>query len=269
MKERIGIMGCGWLGFPLAKRLAASGYTVCGTTTTKGNLDILKSEGISPFYVELFEGGVKGQLIPFLKDIDMLVINVPPGRKGAAGAYLKKMAQLHEAIRIMHISRILFVSSTSVYGDIQGEVTEKTTPKPATATAKDLWAVERLFMEDPLLKTTTVRFGGLIGPDRHPVTFLSGQKNLKNGDDIINLIHLEDCLLLLEAIIANEWWGVLYNGVYPYHPTKRTYYTTEARKRGLAVPEYLKGYAGKTGKLVMAKALEEAGFHFSKPIDSV
>ncbi len=268
MKPHIGILGCGWLGFPLAKRLISMDYLVSGTTTTKVNMEILGNEGILPHYVELFNEGVRGSMIDFLKNIDLLIINVPPKRKATEEDYLSKMTHLYEACKIMHLKKIIFVSSTSVYGEVQGEVTEKSVPKPRSDSAKKLLAAEKLFMAEKNMNATLVRFGGLLGPDRHPVTYLSGQHELTNGDDAINLIHLEDCLLILTSIIANEWWGKIINGVYPDHPTKRTYYTKEATKRGLPVPDYIKGYAGKTGKIIKTKTLDALKFKFMTPIDS-
>jgi nucleoside-diphosphate-sugar epimerase len=268
LKPKIGVFGCGWLGFPLAKELVKMGYTVNGSTTTKANLDLIGNEGIDPFLVQLYEEGVRGNLISFLKGIDILVINVPPNRAANAEDYVPKMRQMYEAIKIMRISKVIFVSSTSVYGELSGEVTEKTIPKPKTETGKQLLTAEKLFKDDPSLATTIVRFGGLIGPDRHPVTFLSGRKNMKNGDDMINLIHLEDCIYLITSIIANEWWNEIFNGVYPHHPTKREYYTEEAKKRGLPPPEYLKTYPGKSGKLIKGRAFEKKNLHFKTPIAS-
>jgi len=268
LKPHIGILGCGWLGFPLAQRFISMDYRVSGTTTTKANLDILGNEGINPHYVELYSDGVKGTLIDFLKDIDILIIDVPPKRKVSEQDYFSKMTQLYEAIKIMHLKKIIFVSSTSVYGELEGEVTENSTPKPGSNSAEKLLAAEKLFMSDKDLNVTVVRFGGLIGPDRHPVTYLSGQHELTNGDDVVNLIQLEDCLLILTSIISKKWWGKLMNGVYPDHPTKRAYYTKEATKRGLPAPDYRKGYAGRTGKIIKTKTLDALDFKFMAPIDT-
>ncbi|QBA63149.1 NAD-dependent epimerase/dehydratase family protein [Muriicola soli] len=267
MSSKIGILGCGWLGFALAKKLISQEYTVLGSTTTRANLEILKQEGIVPFYVELFKDGARGDLIDFLKEVDILIVNIPPKRKSDTSDYFNKIEQLHEACKIMHVEKVIFVSSTSVYGDLQGEVTEKSKPKPVTTSAKAVFKAEKLFAEDASISSTIVRFGGLIGPDRHPVTYLSGQQNLSNGDETINLIHLEDCLDIILSIIMEDWWGKLINGVYPLHPVKSDYYVQEARKRGLALPSYTKGYAGKSGKVVKAKTLESLGFQFKKPID--
>ena len=267
MKTRIGILGCGWLGFPLAKKLLSLGFPVSGTTTTRSNLGILQNEGIEAYYVELFRDGVKGDLISFLNGIHILIIDFPPKRKADSGDYEGKMKQLYEACKITRMEKVILVSSTSVYGNIQGEVTEDTEPRPATDSAKALVSSEKLFLKDPLFSCTVVRFGGLIGPDRHPVTYLSGQKDIPNGDDFINLIHLTDCISLLVAVITENWWGNLINGVYPEHPRKKEYYTREARLRGLPEPVYIKDYAGKSGKLIKSKTLRQLGFQFSTPID--
>lgn len=267
MNSKIGILGCGWLGFALAKKLISQDYTVLGTTTTRANLEILKQEGISPFYVEIFKDGAKGHLIDFLKEVDILIVNIPPKRKSDTSDYFNKIDQLHEACKIMHLEKVIFVSSTSVYGELQGVVTEKSKPKPVSASAKAVFKAEKLFTEDASISSTIVRFGGLIGPDRHPVTYLSGQQNLSNGDEPVNLIHLEDCLDILISIITENWWNKLINGVYPLHPLKRDFYVQEARKRGLTQPSYTKSYAGKSGKEVKAKTLQSLGFQFKKPID--
>ncbi len=268
MKPRIGIIGVGWLGFPLGKSLVKMGYPVRGSTTTKANLELIANEGIDAYYITLYEAGVRGNLIDFLKEVDVLVINVPPKRNAEDDSYVNKMRQLYEAVKIMHVEKILFVSSTSVYGDLNGKVTEKSIPKPTTNSGKQLLESENLFKKDASLSTTIVRFAGLIGPDRHPVTSLSGRKNLKNGDDVINLIHLNDCIYLLTSIIENNWWNEVFNGVYPYHPTKMEYYTSEAKKRGIPIPEYQKTYPGKSGKLIEGKTFESKNMQFKNPLVS-
>ena len=43
---QVSILGCGWLGLPLAKALIGEGYTVKGSTTTPAKLNLLKEEGV-------------------------------------------------------------------------------------------------------------------------------------------------------------------------------------------------------------------------------
>lgn len=243
-------MGCGWLGFPLAKTLLKDGYRIHGSTTSEEKIGNLKEEGIHPFLISLSEDGVDGDLHGFLSDVDALVINVPPKlRGGNRENYVKKMQLLHEAIKASVAKKIIFVSSTSVYGDIDGEVTEKTLPEPVTESGRQLVASEDIFRNDTDLQATIVRFGGLIGRKRHPVTMLSGRKNLSSGNAPVNLIHLDDCIRIIVGIFKNSWWCETFNGVYPYHPTKNEYYTSKAIGKGLQIPDY-DANSPKKGKIV-------------------
>ncbi len=240
MNTKVGVLGCGWLGLPLAIHLKDSGYTVSGTTTSKEKISVLANKGIFPYTISISEQEIKGPIDSFLRAISILIINIPPGLrgKGPKESYVAKIKLLHAAIKKAKLKKIIFVSSTSVYGDAEGIVTEETSPKPSTASGTQLLQCENLFRTDTALKATILRFGGLIGPDRHPINQLSGRKNLDGGSAPINLIHQNDCIGIITAIIENGHWNSTLNGVYPNHPTKQRYYTNEALKRNVAPPEY-------------------------------
>jgi hypothetical protein len=80
-----------------------------------------------------------------------------------------------------------------------------------------------------------VRFGGLIGADRNPARFL-----LKSTQPIanapVNLIHQDDCIGILSAIVEHELWGETLNACCPEHPMKKDFYEKAARISGLAEP---------------------------------
>lgn len=269
MSNNIGILGCGWLGLPLAESFLKDGYKVYGTTTSEEKLLNLEQKGISPFLVSFSENGVKGNITGFLSQINMLIINIPPKLRGENKEnYVQKMTLLHQSVKAANITKIIFVSSTSIYGDISGKVTEMTTPKPVSDSGKQLLISEELFVNDPSLKTTIVRFGGLIGKDRHPAHFLSGRKGISNGSDPINLIHLDDCIRIIKAIIENAWWNETFNGVYPLHSSKKEYYTTECIKKGLPIPSY-EGGNSQGGKCIQShNLLHEKSFRFKTSIIS-
>lgn len=252
---KIGVMGCGWLGFPLAMTLLRDDYEVLGTTTTTKKVDQLKQAGITPFIIKLEENGIVGDIHDFLEKLDILIINVPPGLRGKKQeSYVKKMRQLHIVIKTSKLKKLIFASSTAVYGEIDGMVTEDTLPQPQTESGKQLLIAENIFRMDTGLLTTIIRFGGLIGLKRHPVNMLFQRKTLLNGNLPINLIHLDDCIGIIKAVINESWWNELYNAVYPYHPSKKSYYTYEAQKRGLPIPEYIEK-GKKVGKVVSSKKL--------------
>ena len=250
----MGVIGCGWLGLPLAVELNKSGYTVRGTTSTRAKLPVLQENGISPYEIILRPSEIIGPIDDFLDQMNVLIINVPPGMRGGSGeSYIDKMTELHSKIKEAGVTKLIFVSSTSVYGSTEGEIDEDTPVDPITESAKHLVAAENMFLADDSLETSILRFGGLIGPDRHPVTMLSGKEGLKNGDDFVNLIHRDDCIHMILTILQNDWWHEIFNGVYPDHPKKSDYYVEEATKRGLKPPGYLHSGGPAKGKLIKSR----------------
>ncbi|MBT8321981.1 MAG: SDR family oxidoreductase [Eudoraea sp.] len=268
MNKTIGIMGCGWLGLPLAQFLLKLGYSVKGTTSTASRLTDLKSKGVSPYLITIKEQEIDGPLDTFLEGMDVLIVNIPPGlRKSDSGNYVAKMKRLKSRLQESVVNRVIFVSSTSVYGNLSGEIRETTTPQPSTESSRQLLEAEQLFVTDDRLDTAIVRFGGLIGPGRHPARQLSGRKGLKNGNQPVNLIHLDDCLHILTAVLQHGWWNMVFNAVYPEYPLKKDYYTSECKKLGLAVPEYLQTDKVE-GKKVIPAQLVEKGYVFTTGISS-
>lgn len=251
-------MGCGWLGLPLARQLVKNSHQVYGTTTSPDKLEPLRKEGITSYLIALSAYRIDGDIEGFLSHIDILIINVPPRLRGNhTESFIEKMELLLEKIKKSPVTNILFISSTSVYGDIEGEVTEETHPKPSTESGRQLLASEELFKNEGSPQTTILRFGGLIGPDRHPVTMLSGRDSLSNGNDPINLIHQDDCIRMMVSIIDEELWGKTFNGVYPLHPAKKEYYSSEAKKRGISPPAYQDETSEKKGKTVVSTYFDQ------------
>ena len=57
--KQISILGCGWLGMPLAKSLLEKGFSVKGSTTSLEKISAIQSNGIQPFQIELSETEIK------------------------------------------------------------------------------------------------------------------------------------------------------------------------------------------------------------------
>ena len=77
-KDKIGIIGCGWLGLPLAKLFLKNDFLVKGSTTSKEKIKNLKSHNIEPHLIEIKDTEIFGDVQSFLKDLDVLIINIPP-----------------------------------------------------------------------------------------------------------------------------------------------------------------------------------------------
>ena len=237
--KQISILGCGWLGFPLAKHLLQNGYSIKGSTTTESKLELLQSEGISPFLISLKANDTQREIADFLENSEILIINIPPGLRGNSEEnFVAKMENFIPFIEKSSVKKVILVSSTSVYADENQVVTEETHPEPETESGKQLLISENLLLKNSNFQTTILRFGGLIGEDRHPIKFLSGRNNIENPDAPINLIHQFDCIEIIQKIIEKEVWNTVFNAVAPFHPSRKKYYTEKALEMNLVPPQF-------------------------------
>lgn len=237
--KQISILGCGWLGFPLAQSFIKKGFVIKGSTTSVAKISTLKEAKIGPFQITLFEDKIEGTVAAFLKNSEILILDIPPKLRGnATENFVAKMQLLIPFIEKAAIKKVLFVSSTSVYADTNATQDENTNTFSTAENAKQLLAAERLLQQNKNFKTTILRFGGLIGNDRNPIRFLSGKKNIENPDAPINFIHQIDCIGIINAIIEKECWQETFNGVTPQHPTRKEYYTKKALELQLPLPEF-------------------------------
>lgn len=257
INKTIAIAGLGWLGQPLAYRLATLGYTVKGSVTSIAKATLLQQNGFETYPLEISEKGIDGEINALLNNVDCLIIMIPPGlRKNTGADYVLKMVHLLEAIKQSSVSKIILVSSTSVYDDLQGNVTEKDDPKPETISGKQLRQVEELFFNSEGLQTTIVRFGGLIGGSRQPAKYLAGRKDLADGSAPVNLIHRDDCISILVEILKQDAFGKVFNAVNPNHPTKADYYIQKTKELNLQPPTFAEADANETFKQVDSENLK-------------
>ncbi len=239
MNKKITIAGLGWLGRPLASTLQILGYSVKGSVTDEEKAKEYTDSGVPTYPLVIAENGISGMPDSLLEDTDVLVVMIPPGlRRNTGSNYALKMARFLQEVEQRAILKVILVSSTSVYDDSQGIVTEKDVPKPITNAGKQLFDVEQLFFNSTAIKTSIVRFGGLYGGNRNPVKFLTGRKDLANGNAPVNLIHRDDCIGVLIAILKQDAFGYIFNAVYPDHPLKRDYYKKQAIDLQLPPPLY-------------------------------
>jgi nucleoside-diphosphate-sugar epimerase len=237
--KQISILGCGWLGLPLAKSLLEKGFSVKGSTTSVGKLSVFNDLGIEAFQIELLEQEIKGEIISFLNESEILIIDIPPKlRSNSNENFVKKIETLIPFIEKSEIQKVIFISSTSVYSDDNAIITEKTKPHPDSESGKQLLEVELLLQNNTNFKTTVIRFGGLIGENRHPIHFLAGRQHLENPEASINLIHQTDCIGIIEKIIEQDCFGETFNAVAPFHPTRKEYYTQKAITLHLPLPQF-------------------------------
>jgi len=262
--QAISILGCGWLGLPLAKSLIQKGFSVNGSTTSEAKIQVLENAGINTFLIALHAQKVDGEIVTFLKNSEILIIDIPPKLRGLeTESFVDKIRMLIPYIEKSAVKKVLFISSISVYADDNSTVNEITKPNAESESGKQLAAAEQLLQGNPNFKTTILRFGGLIGADRHPIKFLAGRKNVENPDAAVNLINQNDCIGIIEKIIELEKWNEIFNAAAPSHPTRKEYYTQKATALNLPFPEFEQGKPSE-GKIILGTKIETLlGFNFT------
>lgn len=261
----ISILGCGWLGLSLGRRLVELGYAVRGSTTAEEKLSAIAEAGIDPYVVRLGPEG-EGELDAAFFEADALFLNIPPGRRDpelAAGYQARVGRILDEAARA-GVGWLLFASSTSVYPETNGVVHEEDAGEAPGLSGRVLLRAEAAVRAAPF-DWTILRFAGLIGYDRLPGRFLAGRSGLANGEAPVNLVHRDDGVAAVERVLAREARNEVFNVCADEHPTRRVLYTTHARRMGLEPPTFT-GDAPTAYKVVSSERLKRRlGFSFRYP----
>tara|TARA_S200000501_G_scaffold373726_1_gene421546 strand:- start:6240 stop:7049 length:810 start_codon:yes stop_codon:yes gene_type:complete len=234
----IGILGGGWLGLALASEGLEKGHEVRISATSEEKTKQLFSEGYSAYFLKISKLEVQGQL-NFFKDLDTLVITIPPGlRKNKERNYVVLLEQVVKKIESFKIQKVIYTSSTSVYGFQEEVITEESALLGNTPSAQQIIKVEQNLIENNNFSCSILRLGGLMGPDRHPIFSLSGKKNLPNPNSPINFIHQKDAVAILLKLTENFVGDEVFNGVCPFHPSRKEYYTQMAEIAELPAPTF-------------------------------
>ncbi|CAL68062.1 NAD(P)H-binding protein [Christiangramia forsetii] len=266
---KIAILGCGWLGMELGKRLRKENHEVRGSVTSMEKMTEVRSAGVVPYSIKVFEKGIQGDIRSFLSGSNLLIINIPPGlRKNPEINFVKKIKNLIPYIEKAHIPKLIFTSSTSVYEDTEAfpVYDENANNDNSNNIAVQLRNAELLLLNNENFNASVIRFGGLIGENRHPIMYLSGRTGIKNPKAPINLVHQEDCIAAIFKLIDQSKDNSVWNVVYPEHPSKEKYYSRIAKERDLEIPEFDYSESSKGKKISSIKLKQELKFQFSRTI---
>ena len=271
-QNKIAILGCGWLGLPLAQKLIADGYVINGSTTDENKLEEIQSIGAKPFLINV-NPKINIDYDSSFFDADILIVNIPPQRRTDIVLYhTQQFTELCQIISKSNIRYVLMVSSTSVYPSSSKTMFETDATSPDKDSGKALVIAEKLISFLPNIKTTIVRFGGLIGYDRNPGRFLAGKTDLKDGNSPVNLIHRDDCLEIISEIIKQDKWGETFNACCDEHPTRKEFYSNAARKFGFTEPLFAEQEKQNSYKIIDSSKLKnELGYNFiyKNPLESI
>ncbi|NDV92551.1 NAD(P)H-binding protein [Alteromonas sp. 345S023] len=253
MSNKVVICGYGWLGSYLGAALSPH-YSLIATTRDKHKAAQLSTQGIEGVVYQL--GDELHNLNRVVTDAT-LVLNIPPGRKNKdLSDFTQNMLHLIDNAISHKVKHIVFISTTSVYGDSRdGNINIHTPTAPETPSAKAHVKIEQ-YLLDHATKATIVRLAGLTGPDRHPVKSLSG-KHLSAGHKRVNLVHVQDVVSALTHIIETPSTETLFHLCSNAHPKRGEYYVEAAKARGLELPVFEDTNHTASGKCIDATACWE------------
>lgn len=263
-RQSVHIIGLGWLGLPLAKELHYIGMKVSGTVTSKEKQQHLLNEGIDLDKFDLYQS-FSSQYIDYKTKIKdrfhnaNLVLNIPPGRKEfKRDKFVTSMISLIDEAMNAKLKKLIFISTTSVYGAQKGIVNNTSLLSPNTDSSIAHQQIEQhLYLNYPK-RFKILRPAGLIGPNqdgslRHPIFTLCHKTNIANGYDPVNLVHQADLIQAISALMVKEISGSAFNLAALEHPSREDYYTWCAQKLKLKQPTFIKDTKKRQlGKLIDA-----------------
>lgn len=189
------LAGCGDLGTEAGLRFAAAGHRVVGWRRSPGKLPT----AIEGAAVDL----TSGELPPVPADTTAVVVAIAadsPTEEAYRAAYVDGLAHVLDAVAASGapVRRVLFVSSTAVYGDADGGwVDETTTPTPGGFSGRIIREAEDLLysrLRGTGVTPLVLRLGGIYGPGRTRLIdqVRSGNAKVPAESRFTNRIHRDD-----------------------------------------------------------------------------
>jgi len=247
----VGIIGCGWLGTVLAHALQALGTDVFTTTRTPEKQAQLINAGIPCEIMNLaLDNKTPGLTDPnalnYLIEANVfkqqhLIICITPQFKQGKKNYAQNIQRIVEAANINalsgHLQNVILVSSTGVYKNLTGDITEERTLDLLDEKVSSLINAENKLQLFSGTKAI-IRFGGLVGPKRHPGRFLAGKTNLGNASEKVNLIHQVDAVGILLTLLYKPCVSGVFNAISNTNITRQQFYEQATSSLGLVKPKF-------------------------------
>ena len=220
MKKKISIIGCGWLGMPLALSLSQNRYSVSGLTRNLNRLDCLKKSGVETYSFSVFDELSNYNASFFLADIIIITL---PFKRSFEDPFIYYRQIEWVLSQIKKTTQVIFTSTTSIYSKNSGIYTEKSTIVYETDRIKALYYTEQLIL-NTMPNSSVLRLAGLYGPEREIGKSFFKKKVQINGNVTVNLVHLDDVIAVIHTIISRQIYKPILNVVSSRHPLKKDLY---------------------------------------------
>ncbi len=224
------IVGAGWLGLPLATTLSEMGISVHVTKRSKSSL-IMNNLNLYQLHLDDV-GNMSCSDTHACFNPNTLIITLPFKRSFEdPQIYVKQLRCLINAYCDVNTTKknIIFTSSTSIYGSCLGIVTEDSVIECCSQRQQALYDAEQFLLHHPDVNATVLRCGGLFGYDRRIGNF-SKNRLVKNACSPVNLIHRDDVIGIICALLQRPIENSIYNAVCNHHPSKRELYTYHSQQ---------------------------------------
>ena len=243
------IIGCGYTGTRLARRLLAAGASVWATRRTPEAARALLVElgevadaRLASLALDLADDiGEHGQLAAWLPAGAIIVDAAPPVLGDARGE-----AHLVDCARAANARRIVYLSSTGVYPPGDGSWTDEDAPVgPASNQGQARLAAENAIRDRAracAVEAVTLRAAGIYGPGRGvPARLHQGTyRIIGDGDTFVSRIHVDDLVaIILAAATVPSLPRDVYNVADDEPETSRTYAYAVADILGVARPPFV------------------------------
>ncbi len=276
---RVLIVGCGYVGLPLGAALVARQHTVVGVRRSAAAAQEMRAEGIEPAVADLADRSSLDRLpLPFDWVVNCAAAG-GGGRDEYRRTYLEGNRHLLDWLGASPPARFVYTGSTSVYGQTDGGDVDETSPtEPTAATAAVLVNAEQLLLSaqrEREFPTIVLRLAGIYGPGRGYWLrqFLAGEARIEGeGHRILNLVHRDDVVGAILAVLERGQAGEVYNVVDDAPVTQRGMYTWLAARLNRPLPPTVPEdrsaprKRGRTDKRVSNRKLKtEVGYRFRYP----
>jgi len=192
------VVGCGYLGTRVARRWLDGGDRVFGVTRRQDRAAELAAVGIEPVIGDVGGGEAWWDALPPLATVFWAVGFDRTGGGTHRDVHVVGLGRLLDGLAATGdptAPRVIFSSSTGVWGDESGgTVDESTPPRPAREAGRALVEAEDLLRSHPCGPGVALRFAGLYGPGRLPRIddLRAGRPLAADPDSWLNLVHVDD-----------------------------------------------------------------------------